>query len=175
MKILVLLFFLFGFFSGDGLAQDNPSGEYSIEVSVSRCRLYLYKTFPDGKRLVKEYAAATAKKGLGTYPLGDGYVTKIEFQPAWLPTAYSRWYFKVTKNIDLPAFVPPGHPQNYMGSFKIHLSHQTSKGSVYRIHGNNDPSLVGKRVTGGCIRMHNGEGEELARKISVGTKVVIKN
>ena len=175
MKTLVLLFFYSLFFPGWVSAQDRLPDDYFIEISISQCRLYLYEISSGGKRLVKDYAAATTKKGLEIYPLGIGYVTKIEFHSAWLPTAYSRWYFKVTKNIDLPAFVPPGHPQNYMGSFKIHLSHQTSKGSVYRIHGNNDPSLVGKRVTGGCIRMHNGEGEELARKISVGTKVVIKN
>ncbi|MDD2731117.1 MAG: L,D-transpeptidase [Candidatus Portnoybacteria bacterium] len=175
MKTLVLLFFCLTLFSGGVSARNDSSGEYSIEVSVSRCRLYLYDISAGGKRLVKEYAAATAKKGLGVYPSGNGYVTKIEFQPAWLPTAYSRWYFKTAKNIDLPAFIPPGHPQNYMGSFKIHLSHQTSKGSVYRIHGNNDSSLIGKRVTGGCIRLHNGEGEELAGRISVGTKVIIKN
>lgn len=62
---------------------------------------------------------------------------------------------------------------NYMGAFKIYLSHRTYKGDIYRIHGNNDPSQVGLRVTGGCIRMYNDEGTDLAKMIPIGTEVNI--
>jgi len=60
-----------------------------------------------------------------------------------------------------------------MGPFKIALSHRTRKGAIYRIHGNNDPKRVGRRVTGGCFVMNNPEGLDLARRIRVGTKVMI--
>ena len=43
----------------------------------------------------------------------------------------------------------------------------------YGIHGTNDPSSIGKAVSRGCIRMHNADVEELARKIPIGTRVVI--
>ncbi|MHC1745506.1 MAG: L,D-transpeptidase [Syntrophobacteraceae bacterium] len=145
--------------------------EYSIEVSINKCRLYLYEL--PARKLLREYLASTAKNGLNTYPTGKGYVTRIEFNPEWHPTAYSRWYFRANKKIDLPTTVKPGDPLNYMGAFKIHLSHRTYKGDIYRIHGNNDPSLVGQRVTGGCIRLHNDEGVQLAGMISVGTEVTI--
>lgn len=145
--------------------------KYCIEVSIIKCRLYLYE-LPE-KRLLREYLASTAKNGLDTYPTGIGHVTKIELNPEWHPTAYSRWYFRTNKNIDLPAIVKPGDPLNYMGDFKIHLSHRTYKGDIYRIHGNNDPSQVGQRVTGGCIRLHNDEGVKLAGMIAVGTEVTI--
>jgi lipoprotein-anchoring transpeptidase ErfK/SrfK len=60
-----------------------------------------------------------------------------------------------------------------MGPFKIALSHRTRKGAIYRIHGNNDPRRVGRRVTGGCFVMDNADGLALARSIRVGTEVNI--
>jgi lipoprotein-anchoring transpeptidase ErfK/SrfK len=60
-----------------------------------------------------------------------------------------------------------------MGPFKIALSHRTNKGAIYRIHGNNDPKRVGRRVTGGCVVMGNADGLALAHRIRVGTEVNI--
>ena len=60
-----------------------------------------------------------------------------------------------------------------MGPFKISLSHRTWKGAIYRIHGNNNPKRVGRRVTGGCFVMGNEEGLALAHRIRVGTEVNI--
>lgn len=77
------------------------------------------------------------------------------------------------RGIELPIAVPPGHPLNYMGPFKIALSHRTKKGAIYRIHGNNNPQRVGRRVTGGCFVMDNRDGLELAHRIRVGTEVKI--
>jgi lipoprotein-anchoring transpeptidase ErfK/SrfK len=154
-------------------AHETDKKEYCIEISIRQCRLYLYEL--PGKLFLKEYKAATAKEGLDTYPIGRGHVTKIEYNPEWHPTAYSRWYFRVNKRIYLPETVKPGDPLNYMGAFKIYLSHRTYKGDIYRIHGNNDPSQVGQRVTGGCIRLFNDEGMQLAGTISIGTEVSILN
>ena len=154
-------------------AYETGKKEYYIEISIRQCRLYLYEL--PGKLLLREYKAATVKEGLDTYPIGSGHVTNIEFNPEWHPTAYSRWYFRVNKKIYLPETVKPGDPLNYMGAFKIYLSHRTYKGDIYRIHGNNDPSQVGQRVTGGCIRLFNDEGMQLAGTISIGTEVSILN
>lgn len=153
-------------------ADENP---YQIEISISKCRLYLFEKKGGEIELVREYLVATVKRGLSPFPFGPGRVTRIELYPAWFPTAYSRQYFRKVKGIILPAKVPYGDKLlNYMGDVKIHLSHSTWKGAIYRIHGNNSPSLVGKRVTGGCFRMHNNEGVELAKKIKIGTPVLIK-
>jgi lipoprotein-anchoring transpeptidase ErfK/SrfK len=45
----------------------------------------------------------------------------------------------------------------------------------YGIHGTNDPSSIGKRVSHGCIRMYNQDVLELAKTVSVGTPVTIRN
>ncbi len=151
----------------------RTAATHFIEISISRTLLTLYELHGTGKRLpVAQYRVGSAMRGLKTYPLGPGRVTAIHFAPWWHPTAYSRQVFR-ERGISLPRAVPPGHPLNYMGPFKISLSHRTWKGAIYRIHGNNDPRRVGRRVTGGCFVMHNRDGLELARRIRVGTVVNI--
>lgn len=146
---------------------------YYIEISISRNLLTLYEKKGDAEKItVAEYRVGSAVTGLKTYPLGTGRVTGIYFDPWWYPTAYSRQVFR-ERGIELPSAVPPGDPLNYMGPFKIALSHRTYKGAIYRIHGNNNPRRVGRRVTGGCFVMDNREGLELARRIRKGTEVNI--
>ncbi len=43
----------------------------------------------------------------------------------------------------------------------------------YGIHGNNNPSLIGKAVSLGCIRMYNHDIENIFPLISIGTPVEI--
>ncbi|MFZ5634631.1 MAG: L,D-transpeptidase family protein [Bacillota bacterium] len=43
----------------------------------------------------------------------------------------------------------------------------------YGIHGTNNPSSIGKFISNGCIRMYNGDVEELFPKINIGTPVII--
>lgn len=146
---------------------------YFVEISISRNLLTLYEKRGDAEKIaVAEYAVGSAVRGIDTYPLGLGRVTGINFKPWWYPTPYSRQVFR-DRGIEIPAAVPPGHPLNYMGPFKIALSHRTNKGAIYRIHGNNNPKRVGQRVTGGCFVMDNADGLALARRIRVGTEVNI--
>ncbi len=146
---------------------------YYIEVSLSRCKLSLYEKREDNSLLLlKEYKVGTAVKGIPTFPLGKGKVTRIELNPWWHPTEYTREIYR-RKGIELPKAVPPGDPLNYMGAFKIYLSHTTARGSIYRIHGTNNSKRLGRRVTGGCICMDNAEGLDIARTIPVGTEVNI--
>ncbi|WP_199616234.1 L,D-transpeptidase [Paenibacillus alkalitolerans] len=60
----------------------------------------------------------------------------------------------------------PGGPY---GSYWLGLSKPH-----YGIHGTNDPSSIGKRVSKGCVRMYNREVEELARIVPIGTVVQIR-
>ena len=146
---------------------------YYIEISVSGRWLKVYEIDGNGERVpVAEYTVGTAVRGLDTYPVGVGKVTAIVYDPWWYPTPYTRQIFR-GRGIELSEKVPPGHPQNYMGAIKISLSHKTWKGAIYRIHGNNDPKRVGRRVTGGCFVMNNDDGIALARMIKVGTEVNI--
>ena len=148
-------------------------GTYSVEISISRNLLTLFeKKEGSPPEIVVQYPVGTVVRGLKTYPIGPGKVTGIAIDPWWYPTEYSRQVFR-ERGIELPPKVPPGDPLNYMGAFKISLSHRTWKGAIYRIHGNNNPKRVGRRVTGGCFVMNNAEGLALAHRIKVGTEVDI--
>ncbi len=143
---------------------------YRIEISVSKCTLWLYRVLPDGsKMLIRPYKVATAQKGV-PYPQGMGFVTAIDYDPWWFPT--ERMVRQAAAKGRRLAPVPPGSRSNPMGAFKIYLSHGNNGGS-FRIHGTNKPSLIGQRVSQGCIRMTNTDGLELARTITPGTEVVV--
>lgn len=166
--------FLSFFLTGSVLAE---AADYYIEISISQCKLRLYaKDSGDSKFLIREYDVATVKKNNRTFPFGLGKITRIEIDPWWYPTNNSQNEF-AKRGISLGNSVPPGSPLNYMGKFKIYLSHTTSKGAVYRIHGTpqSEDHKIGQRVTGGCIRMHNNEGLALAKILTQGTEVNIIN
>lgn len=44
----------------------------------------------------------------------------------------------------------------------------------YGIHGTNDPSSIGRKVSHGCIRMHNDDVLKLSSLVPIGTKVTIR-
>jgi hypothetical protein len=45
--------------------------------------------------------------------------------------------------------------------------------TVYRIHGTNQPSTIGKFVSSGCIGMLNDDVSDLFDRVKVGTRVVV--
>jgi len=46
-------------------------------------------------------------------------------------------------------------------------------GTLFRIHGTNQPSSIGQRVASGCIRMVNADAIDLYNRAALGTKVVV--
>lgn len=143
----------------------KQTAEYAIEVDMKACTLRLYELGPQGRELVRTYTVATPGPGMPR-PSGSGQITGIEFDPWWVPTENIRRR-ALSKGKRLPQAVAPGSKANPMGKFKMHLSH----GQGFRIHGTNEPQRIGQRVSAGCIRMHNDQGLELARAVSVGTPV----
>jgi lipoprotein-anchoring transpeptidase ErfK/SrfK len=47
-------------------------------------------------------------------------------------------------------------------------------GTVYRIHGTNQPQTIGHAVSSGCFRLVNGDVVDLYGRVPVGTKIVVK-
>jgi lipoprotein-anchoring transpeptidase ErfK/SrfK len=45
--------------------------------------------------------------------------------------------------------------------------------SIYRIHGTNTPSSIGKAASSGCIRMLNADVTELYKLVKVGAEVTM--
>jgi lipoprotein-anchoring transpeptidase ErfK/SrfK len=82
--------------------------------------------------------------------------------PDWTPPAEM-----IARQPYLPRFVAGG-PGNPLGARAMYLG-----SSIYRIHGTNDPSTIGKFVSSGCIRLTNEDVADLFSRVDVGTKVVV--
>ena len=68
---------------------------------------------------------------------------------------------------DLPRYMPGG-PENPLGARAMYLG-----GTLYRIHGSNEPETIGTAVSSGCIRMLNEDVVDLYDRVKIGTRVVV--
>jgi lipoprotein-anchoring transpeptidase ErfK/SrfK len=68
---------------------------------------------------------------------------------------------------ELPEYMAGGL-DNPLGARAIYLG-----SSMYRIHGTNEPSSIGKSASSGCIRMLNADVEELYRVVRIGAEVIV--
>jgi lipoprotein-anchoring transpeptidase ErfK/SrfK len=82
--------------------------------------------------------------------------------PDWHPPAEM-----IERQPYLPRFMAGGEG-NPMGARAMYLG-----STVYRIHGTNQPSTIGKSVSSGCIGMLNDDVSDLFERTKVGTRVVV--
>jgi lipoprotein-anchoring transpeptidase ErfK/SrfK len=68
---------------------------------------------------------------------------------------------------DLPRHMAGG-PDNPLGARALYLG-----SSLYRIHGTNEPSTIGRNVSSGCIRTMNEDVIDLYDRVPVGAKVIV--
>jgi lipoprotein-anchoring transpeptidase ErfK/SrfK len=66
----------------------------------------------------------------------------------------------------------PGGPENPLGARALYL-YANGEDTLYRIHGTNDPSSIGKAMSSGCVRMLNQDIADLYLRVPVGSKVVV--
>ena len=92
---------------------------------------------------------------------------KMEW-PTWTPGTEAR---KMVPG--LPGVVPGG-PLNPLGARALYLHDEKGKDTEYRIHGTNEPEMIGQPVSLGCIRMHNMDVIDLFNRAKVGAKVVVR-
>jgi len=83
--------------------------------------------------------------------------------PDWTPPAEM-----IQRQPYLPRFMAGG-PGNPMGARALYIS-----GTVYRIHGTNQPQTIGFAVSSGCFRLVNSDIIDLYGRVPVGTKVVVR-
>jgi len=61
-----------------------------------------------------------------------------------------------------------GGIDNPLGARAMYLA-----GTLYRIHGSNEPDTIGTAVSSGCIRMTNEDVIDLYDRVHVGARVVV--
>ncbi|MDM5315987.1 L,D-transpeptidase [Fictibacillus sp. b24] len=69
--------------------------------------------------------------------------------------------------------IPGGDKTNPLGSRWIGFDAQNTDGRTFGIHGNNNPSAIGRFVTAGCIRMYEKDVQELYSILKIGTKIKV--
>lgn len=119
----------------------------------------LYYTLGDGTAI--QYPIAVGKDGMQRF--GTTSVISKRVNPDWRPTPRMR-----REDPSLPAVVPGG-PGNPLGVRALYLGWD-----LYRIHGTNNPSSIGKAASSGCYRMYNEDVIELYKRIKTGTKVIVE-
>ena len=127
-------------------------------VIVDTGNTYLYYVLGNGRAI--RYGVGVGREGF-TWA-GVQTVTRKAEWPDWNPPAEM-----IARQPYLPRFMAGG-PGNPLGARAMYLG-----GSVYRIHGTNDPSTIGKFVSSGCIRLTNDDVADLFSRVTVGTKVVV--
>ncbi len=141
-----------------------PKQRQGVVINLAELRLYY---FPKGKDVVMTYPIGIGRVGRKT-PLGETTIIQKKRDPDWRPTQNIR-NEQLSHGVLLPKVIPAG-PDNPLGPYAIRLGF-----GEYLIHGTNFPPGVGRRVSSGCIRMHNRDVAELFRKVNVGDPVTIEN
>jgi lipoprotein-anchoring transpeptidase ErfK/SrfK len=137
---------------------DYRTSELPGTIVIDTPNTYLYLVLGNGRAL--RYGIGVGREGF-TWS-GTQNVTKKAEWPDWTPPPEM-----IERQPYLPRFMAGG-PGNPLGARAMYLG-----GSVYRIHGTNDPSTIGHRVSSGCIRLTNDDVSDLYGRVNVGTKVMV--
>lgn len=134
----------------------QPSG--TIVVDTAARKLYLIQ----GSSTALVYPVSVGREGY-TWQ-GTEKISRVANWPDWHPPAEMR-----QRDPRLPIKMTGGI-RNPLGAKALYLG-----STLYRIHGTSDSRSIGRASSSGCIRMHNGHVVDLARRVGVGTKVVVIN
>jgi L,D-transpeptidase ErfK/SrfK len=142
--------------------QNKPGQETDIEPAADEIHLvvklkaktvYVYR----GLEIIATYPIAVGKSGWET-PKGVYRVYEQEVNP-------------IFKSFKTGRIIKPG-PENPLGPRWIGI--WTDGKTRLGFHGTNQPELIGKAVSHGCIRMHNKDVIALFDKVKVGTVVKVE-
>jgi len=138
------------------VAYDGPYAPGTIVINTSERRLYL--VLPNHQAL--KYGVGVGRPGFtwaGVTHIGN----KREW-PDWTPPPQM-----LKRRPDLPRHMAGGI-ENPLGARAMYLA-----GTLYRIHGSNEPDTIGQAVSSGCIRMTNDDVTDLYSRAHVGAQVVV--
>lgn len=135
-----------------------PTREAPGTVIIDTPNTYLYLILGNGQAI--RYGIGVGREGF-TWS-GVQTVEKKTEWPDWHPPQEM-----IARQPYLPRFMAGG-PGNPLGARALYLA-----GTIYRIHGTNDPSTIGKQVSSGCIRLTNEDVSDLYQRVPVGAKIVV--
>jgi lipoprotein-anchoring transpeptidase ErfK/SrfK len=137
---------------------DYPTREAPGTIVVDTPNTYLYYVLGGGKAI--RYGIGVGREGF-TWSGVRSIERKAEW-PDWIPPQEM-----IQRQPYLPRWMAGGEG-NPLGARAMYIG-----GTVYRIHGTNAPSTIGKNVSSGCIRMLNEDVTDLYSRVNIGSKVVV--
>jgi len=132
----------------------EPAGTIVVDTPNT----YLYYVLGNNRAI--RYGVRVGRDGF-TWT-GMQKITRKAEWPDWHPPTEM-----IERQPYLPRFMAGG-PGNPLGARAMYLG-----STVYRIHGTNQPSTIGKFVSSGCIGMINEDVSDLFDRAKVGTRVVV--
>ncbi len=133
-------------------------------IYVNTAEKALYYVLPGGKAI--KYGVGVGRTGF-TWK-GRYRITMKKEWPEWRPPEEMKVRELKKYGRRLPD-VMEGGPRNPLGARALYIGN-----TLYRIHGTNNPSTIGKNVSSGCIRMVNEEVIDLYDRVKVGTPVIVE-
>ena len=134
----------------------EPPG--TIVVTTSQRFLYVVQ----GNNRALRYGIGVGREGFQW--AGQQRISRKAEWPDWTPPPEM-----IARQPYLPRFMAGG-PGNPMGARALYLG-----GTVYRIHGTNQPQTIGHAVSSGCFRLVNKDVINLYERVPVGTRVVVRH
>jgi lipoprotein-anchoring transpeptidase ErfK/SrfK len=135
-----------------------PTREPAGTIVIDTPHTHLYYVMGGGQAM--RYGIGVGREGFAW--AGVERVSRMTEWPDWFPPKEM-----IERQPYLPRMMAGG-PANPLGARALYLGN-----TLYRIHGTNQPSTIGKFVSSGCIRMLNQDAEDLFRRVQVGTRVVV--
>jgi len=135
-------------------ATKEPAGTIVVDTPNT----YLYYVLGNGRAI--RYGVRVGREGF-TWTGVQKISRKAEW-PDWHPPPEM-----IERQPYLPRFMAGGDG-NPLGARAMYLG-----STVYRIHGTNQPSTIGKFVSSGCVGMLNDDVSDLYERVKVGTRVVV--
>jgi lipoprotein-anchoring transpeptidase ErfK/SrfK len=154
----------YGFFGGWSDAIPKTTVSYAgtekpgtIIINTEERRLY----YVLGEGRAMRYGIGVGRVGF-TWK-GVRAVTAKREWPDWTPPPQM-----LKRRPDLPRHMVGGI-DNPLGARAMYLG-----GTLYRIHGSNEPETIGQAVSSGCFRMTNEDVIDLYDRVKIGAKVVVQ-
>jgi lipoprotein-anchoring transpeptidase ErfK/SrfK len=127
-------------------------------IVVNTPERFLYVVMADNRAM--RYGIGVGREGFQWY--GLKHIERKSEWPDWTPPPEM-----IERQPYLPRWMAGG-PGNPLGARALYVA-----GTVYRIHGTNQPWTIGSAVSSGCFRLTNPDVTDLYDRVPVGTRVVV--
>jgi len=134
----------------------GPQKPGTVIINTSERRLYY--VLPDQQAI--KYGVGVGRPGFEW--TGVEHIASKREWPDWTPPSQM-----LKRRPDLPRHMAGGI-DNPLGARAMYLS-----GTLYRIHGSNEPDTIGQAVSSGCIRMTNDDVVDLYDRAKIGATVIV--